>query len=419
MLRSSTSRSLQVGVLPRWLPAVLLTVAALIFVSIQAVREGAGLDLRIYRDAVTSTFRDGLPLYGTRHQAEGLPFTYPPFAAVFLAPLAVLPVWLGLCAVFIMSVGMAVLVFILTDTRLPLIRGARIAVAGVTGLSLATDPFRLILGLGQVDSALMLLVLVDVFVLPDRFRGVGIGIAAAVKLTPAVFVFYLIWRRQWRGVLVAVGTVAMCTALAEVLIPRSTVGYLSWLTSHADAIGNVDFVSNQSLLGMAARVTGGTRAEMPLWVGGCTVVAIATAVALSRLARHDFLDQFTAFAVVAVAGLLMSPISWSHHWTAVMVIAVVAVVSPDWRIRFASWLLWLVALVGLMWFAGGPPVGFIRGWFAAGFVSNALSISGIAWLAAAALGTKHLNRPSGFPDSDDEHQAAEQGSQHDGTCSPG
>ncbi|MEY5144884.1 MAG: hypothetical protein RL745_251, partial [Actinomycetota bacterium] len=140
-----------------------VALAALVAAVIHAVRDRAGLDLRIYRDAVVSTFRDGLPLYGTVHEAEGLPFTYPPFAAVFLAPLALVPVGVGVAAMFMACVVLAVTVYALVDSHVPMSVAVRTQVGALIAAALITDPFRLILGLGQVDSVLALLVLADVF----------------------------------------------------------------------------------------------------------------------------------------------------------------------------------------------------------------------------------------------------------------
>src|SRR5581483_12201814 len=57
------------------------------------------------------------------------------------------------------------------------------------------QPVRETLTFGQINLVLALLVLADLLVLAprgSRLTGVGIGLAAAIKLTPAVFILYLL-----------------------------------------------------------------------------------------------------------------------------------------------------------------------------------------------------------------------------------
>ena len=397
---------------------ILVAVPLLIAAITHVVRDDAALDLRIYRDAVLATFRDGRPLYGTPHEAEGLPFTYPPFAVVFLAPLAAIPLGIGAAALVLASLALAITVYLLIDANIPLGEKVRAQVGTLIAATLVTDPFRLIVGLGQIDALLALLVLVDAFVFPPPIRGLGMGIAMAVKLTPVVFLAYLAWQKQWRSIAVAVAAAAVCCALAEVLLPHSNVDYAQWLLTHAESIGRFDFVSNQSVRGLVARVPGLAAHTSWWWAGGCVIALGLAAIALWKLSPRDFVDQLLAFAVVSVTGLLVAPIAWSHHWTVVMIVCVFALVSPDMRVRTASWILWAVALCGLFWFAGGPPVGFIHGWLPSFLVSNCLVLAAVGWLLMCALGTNHQHGSTGFPSSNRQHQASEHRGQHHGTGPP-
>ncbi|MEY5145373.1 MAG: hypothetical protein RL745_742, partial [Actinomycetota bacterium] len=247
---------------------------------------------------------------------------------------------------------------------------------------------------------------------PPAFRGAGVGIAIAVKLTPVVFLGYFVWCKQWRSVALAAAAAICCSGLAELVIPRSNADYWHWLSTNAESIGRFDFVSNQSFRGLAARIWGSSPQAVLAWVLCCLAVAVVATVALSRLARADFLDRLQAFTVIAIAGLLVAPIAWSHHWTIIIVVGAFAVVSPDSRTRIASWALWLVAFGGVFWFAGGSPVGFLRGWPADVLVSNALVLAGFAWLCACALGVKHRHCAPRLPRGDGQYQAAEQHSEH-------
>ncbi len=98
-----------------------------------------------------------------------------------------------------------------------------------TPLAVAIEPTRETLGYGQVNLLLFALIMADLvalrwrsrrgtttarsgdgpllrFVYSGAWAGVGIGLATAVKLTPALFILYLMITRQWRVAVTAVGT---------------------------------------------------------------------------------------------------------------------------------------------------------------------------------------------------------------------
>jgi alpha-1,2-mannosyltransferase len=373
----------------------------------QVSRNIFGLDLRIYRDSVISTLRDHRPLYGTTHEEVALPFTYPPFALLWLSPLALLPV--AIDAVIVMIAGFAVcaLVYETVCGRLPLTTRLRIVIGLVIVAAMFTDPFRLTFGFGQVNFALFLLVFADVFWLSPRWRGIGVGIAAAIKLTPLVFLLYFLWRRQWRALAVSIATAALCTAAAELVIRGSFMDYITWMRAHSGDIGSPAYVSNQSLSGVVMRLWPGSDPQSWMWLAACAAVLGLCAAILPKLSDTEVLDQLMAFTTVALTGLLISPISWSHHWVVIVVVGVLAVLWPDRWVRGAAIALWVSDLFGFMWFAESPPAGIIHGWFGEIVVSNAVSWCALAFFIVLYLRLQKFNHLQALPAGNRQHQGAE------------
>ena len=154
------------------------------------------LNLRVYRAGASIAWHRGA-LYDD-HYAAGLPFTYPPFAALFFVPLAALPLALAKLVLLFASIGAIgvacwAVTGVLTDTH------KRLAVVVAAGaIALWLEPVQQTLKFGQVNLLLMVLIVVDIMYSERRWSGVGVGIAATLKLTPLIFVPYLLFtgRRQ-------------------------------------------------------------------------------------------------------------------------------------------------------------------------------------------------------------------------------
>ncbi|HEY0698542.1 MAG TPA: glycosyltransferase 87 family protein, partial [Micromonospora sp.] len=243
-----------------------------------------------------------------------LPFTYPPLAAVLFVLLAALPS-VAATALFT-GAGIAALVStcLLAARR---VRGpgrlALVSGLGAAAVAILLDPVRLTLLIGQINLVLMGLVAMDCLLARTRWpRGALIGLAAAIKLTPLVFVLFFLARRQWRPAATALGTFLGLGLLGAALAPRSSVEYwLSTVWQH-DRAGSPAFHWNQSLRGALARLgSTGTHGSV-LWLVLCLGILVLAWLAVARVRRagHDL----AALLLVAAAGLLVSPISWVYHW---------------------------------------------------------------------------------------------------------
>jgi Glycosyltransferase family 87 len=292
------------------------------------------VDLRVYRDGglIVRHLRPyrphrASPLYDWPGFA-GLPFTYPPFAAMMFTVLTVVSFW----ALWHISIGVSIAALLatiwMTFGGLGYRRG--LARLGATLLLAAplfwTEPVQRTLFLGQVELVLMALIIWDQCQ-PDRrwWKGAGIGLAAGIKLVPLIFIPYLLLTRRFRQAAVASGTFALTVLLGfGVLSGDSRKFWLGGLFAHGDRTGFVGWEGNQSLRAIITRLTGSVAGAQPAWLAvaaATAVVGLACAAVLDR-AGHRMAGLLTC----ALTGLLISPVSWDHHWVWIVPAAVAAVV---------------------------------------------------------------------------------------------
>lgn len=305
--------------------AVAAAVAALLVYGLITTTGVAGMlgDLEIYRGAIAYALAGGdLYEYAYVHPTvHGLGFTYPPFAALVLAPLALVDllvakvIWTVLTFAVILA---CVWVLVRGAARRPYGRASVAAsgttrVAWVAGLAipvLASYPFLHNLIVGQVSLFVIALALFD-HLLPRRWQGVLVGLAGAIKLTPLVFLPYYLLTRQWRQAAVCGGTFAAASGLAFVVLPQASLAYWTDKLWQTGRVGRTDSTVNKSLLGLLAR---NLPDGLPLTVIWLAVAAAVAVLAYWRAARHlrDG-DALAATLAVGALSVAVSPISWPHH----------------------------------------------------------------------------------------------------------
>jgi alpha-1,2-mannosyltransferase len=257
-------------------PTVLvLAVAASAFLMVAAVRHGF-FDLNVYWGAIRY-WADGHEIYDYIRPHTEYGFTYPPFAAIVMAPMAIV----GWTTAIVISVTLTVTASLLVlywsvdpmARREGWTRWFALAVAAC--LAAAYEPMRETVNFGQVNVLLVVLVLADLVLLVApgrRLGGIGIGLATAIKLTPAIFVLYLVVTRRYRAAAVAVGAATTATLLAAVIVPDESRVFWTDALLNTDRIGDKAFVSNQSLQGAVARLGLPTTWSTALW--GLLVLAV-------------------------------------------------------------------------------------------------------------------------------------------------
>ncbi|SDW55023.1 alpha-1,2-mannosyltransferase [Amycolatopsis xylanica] len=264
-----------------------------------------GIDSAVYRAGGLAVLR-GEPLYehlsALPEWASGLPFTYTPFAAMLFTPLAALPIQLG-WAVFAVAAAPAVFVTLRAFT---IQKGLPLLVAGAFCL----QPVWQTVGLGQINLILMAIVVVDVLVLRgSRYSGFGIGLAAAIKLIPLIFVVHLLVTGRRADAGRALAAFAGATLLGLAVLPGDSVRFWTSAIFNDHFAAMKSWVGNQSWQGFLARTLPGAQWAIVL---GVALVGAATWFAVRRLHRAG--DEHGALLVSAGCGLVVSPISWTHHW---------------------------------------------------------------------------------------------------------
>ncbi|MFE9607370.1 glycosyltransferase 87 family protein [Streptomyces sp. NPDC006012] len=282
------------------------------------------IDLLVYR-AEGATVRAGGDLYALRATTAGLPTTYPPFAALVFTPLS-LP---GAAQLRVLAtVGNLLLLVVLVRLSLRLVGHARVeSVWWFAAAAVWCEPVWTTLRYGQINLLLAVLVLWDLSHRspggPKRCAGAGLGLAAAVKLTPALFVVFLIatgvvarcrggdggpWLRHARGAVVAF---AGATLLAAAVLPYDSWRFWTDMMFRTSRVGHAEDTANQALRGVLARLLHNAEPG-GLWA----LLAVLAAVAGLWVAVTAELEGRRSWAVVAcaVTALLISPVSWSHHW---------------------------------------------------------------------------------------------------------
>jgi alpha-1,2-mannosyltransferase len=340
------------------------------------------LDFRIYWLG-GHVVMDGPRLYEER--LAGLWFTNTPFMAALFRPLAALP----LTFVRMLWQVAAFAAFIWACSLTMKLAGRRISLVAVTTAGLLLEPVWHSFFLGQVNLFLLALVLADMHrVALGRPAGIGIGIATAIKLTPGIFIVLLLLTRRTKDAVTAFATFAVCTLLAYAITPDASRVY--WLHTFFDTsrVG-VTYISNQSPFGALARILHGTDhigawyPAIPLTIG---TVGLTTAVLWAR--RGDWLS---ATAVTGVTGLLVSPISWAHHW--VWVVPVLAVLLRDGHRRTALAGCIVFVLSPLWWTPhNGDPREY--GLHLLTPVANCYLVAGLYFLVHMAVRLRPPERPS-------------------------
>jgi alpha-1,2-mannosyltransferase len=320
------------------------------------------IDIDIYQMG-GQAWLDGRPLYSGDvmfHTPIGLnlPFTYPPLAAIMFCPFS----WLHMPAASV-AITLLTLVLLIVSTTIVLarldvwntskvmpgpawLRRLWLAVLIAAAATIWLEPITSNFAFGQINVVLMTLVIADC--VPRRTpwpRGVLLGVGIALKLTPAVFLLYFLLRRDKRAALTAMASFAAATLLGFALAWSDSWEYWTHTVHHTDRIGETALNTDQNIAGALARLGLGEHQRFPLWVAACLLVLAATVWAMRRALRAG--EPTLAVICVALFGLVVSPVSWSHHWVwalpAVLVTGILA-----WRRRNVALAVLSAAGVALM-----------------------------------------------------------------------
>jgi alpha-1,2-mannosyltransferase len=326
------------GVNQRRLPArsvcAALYAASILILLASKMGHGWGfVDLAVYRYGAQGVL-DGAHLYALRFPGA-LAFTYPPIAALLFLPLtfvrmAVLEpvVTAGSIVLLPVALGCALRLAPIRDwlSRDGAIRVALLASA----VAIWLEPVWTTLRYGQIDLLVAALVLYDLS-RPDgaRWKGVGIGLATGLKLTPGIFTVYLLLTRRYRAAAVSLGVFAATVAVGFLALPGDSREYWNGAFGDPSRVGRIENAANQSLRGAYARLLH-TLDVQPWWLCTATLVGVLGIALAVRAGRRG--DEASGFSLCALGALLVSPISWSHHWV-LAVPALLLFALGAWRLR--------------------------------------------------------------------------------------
>jgi alpha-1,2-mannosyltransferase len=303
-------------------------------------------DATVYRAAGLAVRRQPAELYALRLGIAGQPFTYTPFAALVFA-----------VASGLSFASWQVVLAVVTIVLLPVVAYQALGIAGrpagvaraaaafaIAAVSLWLEPVAMTLFFGQINLVLLALVVGDL-ALPDRARGkgIGIGLAAAVKLTPLIFIAYLLLTRRVRAAAVSALTFAATIGLGFALLPHASAVFWG---GQFEQPGSMPFhLLNQSLYGTILRLTHAGHQAHTYWLAAALVAALVglgTSVVAGRRG-HELLGLVTC----AATGLLVSPVSWSHHYVYVIPALALAGYGPR---RLGYRIAGVAVIVGLFGF---------------------------------------------------------------------
>lgn len=267
-------------------------------------------DLRVYYGSIDSWVHHGGRIYDYRVPGTPYGFTYPPFAALVMLPMALLDLRTAIAAALLLN--LAALALILRLLAGPAWRRHGWYGWALTACALALfEPLRDTFSFGQVNLLLLALVLTDAALLATgrtRWAGIGIGLAAAIKLTPALFIGLLLAARRWRAAAIATAVALGATALAASADPDASRFYWTEALWDTHRVGRLGYVSNQSVQGILARLGETDRA---VWAAVVLLVLGVWALRARRAVAAG--DWWAAFALTGLAACLVSPITWVHH----------------------------------------------------------------------------------------------------------
>ncbi|MEZ0051668.1 alpha-1,2-mannosyltransferase [Mycobacterium sp. MAA66] len=379
----------------RWAPLLLVLSVAARLTWTYLVPHGANfVDLHVYVGG-SATIGTGHPLYDYVYADQTpdfpLPFTYPPFAAVLFYPLHFLPfgvlslLWqLGIVAALY---GVAWISLRFLGSADP---GHRLAMAW-TALGIWTEPLRSTFDYGQINVILVLAVLVAAYSSRWWLSGLLVGVAAGVKLTPAVTGLYLVGVRRWGAAAFSVLTFVGTIGVSWLVLGDQTRYYFADLLGDASRVGPVGTSFNQSWRGGISRILGDDAGYGPLVIGAVVLTAALAVLAWRGVYRDDRPDRLAALLVVQLFGLLLSPISWTHHWVWLIPLMIWlwhGALRDRRGARVLRWTWLTLVLVGVPWLLSfaQPTIWVIsRPWYLAwaGLIYPLVTLATLGWMAAS------------------------------------
>lgn len=370
------------------LPLLTLSIVARFAWTYLAPNGANFVDLHVYVGGAAALDHPGTLysyVYADQTPDFPLPFTYPPFAAVALYPMHFVP--FGVLA-FLWHVAIVAALYGVVRISQRLIGTAadRRAAMLWTAVSIWIEPLRSNFDYGQINVFLVLAVLYAVYTTRWWLSGLLVGLAAAVKLTPAVAGIYLLGARRWSAALFSLAVFLFSIGVSLFVVGDQARYYFTDLLGDAHRVGPIATSFNQSWRGAISRILGYDAGYGPLVLAALVITAVVAVLAWRALNPSDALGRLL---VVELFGLLLSPISWTHHWVWLVPLMIWLIQGPLGQRLGAKILGWgwlLLTIIGVPWLLSfaQPSIWVIsRPWYLAwaGLVYVVASLATLSWIA--------------------------------------
>ena len=382
---------------------LILSVAARLAWTYLAPNGANFVDLHVYLGGAAALDHPGTLysyVYADQTPDFPLPFTYPPFAAVVFYPLHLLR--FGLVAFLWQLATMAALYGSIRISQRLLGSGAwaagrdgRRAAMLWTAITIWIEPLRSTFDYGQINVLLMLAVLWAVYTSRWWLSGLLVGVASGIKLTPAIAGVYLLGVRRWGAAVFSAVVFVATVAVSALVVGDQTRYYFTDLLGDARRVGPIATSFNQSWRGGISRILGHDAGFGPLVVTAIVATGILAVLAWRAL---DAGDRLGKLLVVEVFGLLLSPISWTHHWVWLVPLMIWLFHGPVCEragARICGWGWLVLTIIGVPWllsFAQPTIWQISRPWYLAwaGLTYIVAALATLAWIAASG---RHATKP--------------------------
>ncbi|MDZ3745556.1 glycosyltransferase 87 family protein [Pseudoglutamicibacter cumminsii] len=293
------------------LEIVLVIVAGLLLV----LTSPSGLDLKVYREGGLALLHNPSSLYDAILGPvgdPGLPFTYPPFAALIFVPIAIMPFW----AAFVLSILISIVAVLYVSKDLSERIVAKwpklesyVTTVTVSSLLLVSGPFRDTIWYGQIN----ILIFAACYLTFVKCKSLApfvvvVGIFAGIKLTPIAFLILPFAMKKWRALIIGVATFFGTQLVGWLVSPHNTVHYWSDVVRDPTRVGRIGYLDNVSIQAVLERA-GQSQA---VWFVIALIVGLSFVGLLWRIAPYT--DRVTLLGIASACPVLVSPVSWSHHW---------------------------------------------------------------------------------------------------------
>lgn len=309
---------------------------------------GNGIDTRVYRGGALAVWHDH-PLYAGA-VLETWAFTYTPFAALTLLPMAWISDTSAQAAMMVVNVVCLLLLIALSLRAMNFRRDWRFGVVVVAfGVAVSVlEPVHKTLWHGQINLVLAVFVLGCLTLPLGRWRGIGVGLAAGIKLTPLFFLCYFVLVRDRRAAATALVTFAATVVLGFAVLTGQAWMYWTASMEDTERIGPMDWPSNQSINGFVVRLGTVGLWDAPGWTWLPLSIGVAVVGLWAALVAYRRGDQLLAITITGLTSCAVSPFSWGHHWVWVVPLVLILIVRAVDAGARARWTWWPAVLATLL-----------------------------------------------------------------------